>query len=379
MQTIVIAAHGCPVGSLGAYGNEFIVTTHLDRLAAEGIAYDQHFSECPEMPGARAIWWNPEKLAAFPQRILIRATRPENDAPAEAFISCRDARTSEELLRILPEVLNALAEDALLWIDCDHLLPPWNIPANLFSLYVEDLIEEEEPKVEVEDEDDEDEDEVEDEGDEDEEIDDEEPEETPAAEAIEPWSDPPTGWFDRNDIPSWELLHRSFAAALTTFDAELGRLFDLFRERGLDRTATWAFTGSFGYPLGEHGLLGPHRAWLYEELVHVPMIVRLPGGVEAGLRIPGFTQHADFWEMLSPSFVPRRECAISQWAKGESAEAAIRTEAKALLLPLRVPEEDEPRPPELYEKPGDRWEANNVQPRQVETADELEAGLRKQL
>ena len=56
MQTIVIAAHGCPVGSLGPYGNEFIVTTHLDRLAAEGIVFDRHYSECPEMPACRRMW-----------------------------------------------------------------------------------------------------------------------------------------------------------------------------------------------------------------------------------------------------------------------------------------------------------------------------------
>jgi hypothetical protein len=29
MPTIAIAAHGCPLGAIGAYGNEFVVTTHL--------------------------------------------------------------------------------------------------------------------------------------------------------------------------------------------------------------------------------------------------------------------------------------------------------------------------------------------------------------
>ena len=49
----------------------------------------------------------------------------------------------------------------------------------------------------------------------------------------------PAGWFDRDDLASWELLHRTFAAVVTVFDAELGRVFDLFRERGLDRSAAW--------------------------------------------------------------------------------------------------------------------------------------------
>ena len=367
MQTIVIAAHGCPVGSLGAYGNEFVVTTHLDRLASEGVVYDRHIAECPEMAGARRIWWKPEHLAAFPQRYLTRATRPTNDAPAEAFTSVVDARSHDELLEMLPGVLDSLKDSPewLLWIDLDHLLPPWNIPANLFELYIEDLVEEEAPEKEEESDDDDD--------------DEEELQERPAVEPVEPWRNPPVGWFDRDDTASWELLHRSFAAAMTAFDADLGRLFDLFRERGLNETATWAFTSSFGYPLGEQGIVGPFRAWLYEEFVHVPMIVRRPGGADAGLRISGLTQHADFWGIVRGVAIPKREVAISRCIIGDSEEAAIRTDQKALLLPLRVPETDEPRAPELYEKPGDRWEANNVQPRQVETADELEAELRKVL
>jgi len=341
MPTIAIAAHGCPVGAIGPYGNEFTVTTHLDRLAAEGIVYDRHYAEVPDPAGACRIWWNPEALAAFPHRVLVRCTR--DTQLVEAFHIVHHVRTFDELIELLPGILDALPTDGLLWIEFDSLIPPWVVPANLFELYIEDLIEEDAEE----------------------------------AEPIEPWSDPPIGWFDRDDAASWELLHRSFAAAMTAFDAGLGRMFELFRERKLDEIATWAFTGSFGWPLGEHGILGPFRAWLYEEFVHVPMIIRRPAAAEAGLRFSGFTQHADFWNILN-SVEVKRDAVVSRWAVGESEEAAIRTDEFALLLPLRTPE-DEPRPPELYLKPGDRWEANNVQPRQIETAERLEEELRKQI
>ena len=60
----------------------------------------------------------------------------------------------------------------------------------------------------------------------------------------------------------------------------------------------------------------------------------------------------------------------------EEAEAAVRTEDWAFLLPLKVPD-GETREPLLFEKPDDRWEVNDLRPRNVERADELEAELRK--
>ena len=43
---------------------------------------------------------------------------------------------------------------------------------------------------------------------------------------------------------------------VTAFDADLGRVFDLLRGRGLDRDAAWVLTADHGFPLGEHGVVG---------------------------------------------------------------------------------------------------------------------------
>src|SRR5208282_2608836 len=47
MKVLVVVASGLHLGYLGCYGNLWIETPCLDRLAAEGIVFDQHYADCP--------------------------------------------------------------------------------------------------------------------------------------------------------------------------------------------------------------------------------------------------------------------------------------------------------------------------------------------
>jgi hypothetical protein len=372
MNSIVIAAHGCPVGCLGPYGNEWIATPNLDQLAANGITFDRHYARHPDSLIARQEWWSAAAIASTrpptvntmaevpspESSFLIRATRAEFDAPQQyyaRFAEVFDARPDPadetpfgRIHRLLPKVLDSLAKKTnwLLWIETDRLLPPWFVPVDIFDIYCEDILDSTDD---------------------------------PDAEPLQPWDDPPTGRFDRNDSAAWELLHRSFATAVTAFDADLGRMFDLFTERGLDRTAAWAFTSDFGYPLGEHGIVGPHRPWLYEEFVHLPLIVRRPNAAGAGRRIWRYTQPAEVLPLVSDvasglEAVP----VISRAELHGYREAALRNETHALLVPLESPD-GEPSEPRLFEKPDDRWEINDVRKPNLDLADELEAELRRRI
>ena len=57
MKAIVFILRGCPVNALGAYGNEWIGTPHLDRLAAESVVFDRHISDCPDPVAAMKAWF----------------------------------------------------------------------------------------------------------------------------------------------------------------------------------------------------------------------------------------------------------------------------------------------------------------------------------
>ncbi len=368
MKSIVIIVRGCPIGCLGAYGNEWIATPNIDALAAEGTVYDRHYSDCPDPLAARRAWWGADG-ADDPPKYLIRAHRPAHDAPpeyyagwAEVFDARPGANPAEALDALLPGVLAKLAKlaDWRLVIELDRLLPPWHVPKELFAVYVEDLLDADDVPRER------------DAGYED----DEEPAPRPEVEVPEPWIDPPVGWFDRDDFPSWELLHRTFATVVTGLDAELGWLFERFRESGFDDAADWLVTSDFGYPLGEHGIVGPFRPWLHEEFVHLPLIVRRAGGTEAGRRVGAITQPQDLRAILRGESVAPREAAITSLDLNGGREIARRTATEAILVPLGVPEDDDPRAPQFYLKPDDRWEANDVRSEFLDRAEEIEAELR---
>jgi len=428
MRAIVVVARGCPAGWLGLYGNEWVATPGLDRLAAEGVVFDRHLSDCPDPAAAGRAWLTgrhqlpamagdpaghpPAPIllahlkAAGVRTALVRANRPANDAPATFYAGWDEVfdarpRAGDDsplaaLVRSLPALLDRLAEVPrwLVWVETDRLLPPWDVTQELFAAYRADpdAIEEAEA-VEPEDEEDDDDDE---------EVADEECVMTAAEpvvpiEVVPPITDPPTGPFDPADHDARERLHQSFAAVVSQFDAELDGIFDQLRARGLDQTAAWLLTSDCGYPLGDRGQVGRYRPWLHDEFVHLPFVVRFPGAAQAGRRVEALTQPADLAPTLldlfggdtptavhGHSLLPLargeaeavRAYACSGLGLGGASEWRVQTDDRAYLVPGPPPAGDPPRPPRYYEKPADRWEVNALRPGATDWAEPWEAVLR---
>ncbi len=88
---------------------------------------------------------------------------------------------------------------------------------------------------------------------------------------------PPAPWRER-------FASRPYDGEIAYVDSEIGRLLDGMKGRGmLDRTVV-AVVADHGEALGEHGE-STHGLLLYEGTLRVPMIVRYPGTVRAGVRI----------------------------------------------------------------------------------------------
>src|SRR5262249_48530343 len=89
MRVLLIQTDALNVGYLGCYGNDWVATPNLDRLAAEGIVFDHHYAQTP-------IYGEDKEARAFAR---------------ELGIECPDTPS---------------------------LLPPWRLPEDLLGVYGED-------------------------------------------------------------------------------------------------------------------------------------------------------------------------------------------------------------------------------------------------
>jgi len=147
-----------------------------------------------------------------------------------------------------------------------------------------------------------------------------------------------------------------------------------------------------GLSLGEHGVVGPVPTSAHEEIIHLPLILSLPGADEAGRRVAALTQAvdlaptlADVFEVELPSAQGRtllplvygdseqiRPYVCSGVQNGDIVEWCLRTLEYALLLPMQA----DAGGARLYVKPDDHYEVNNVVQHHMEQVEEMERTLR---
>jgi arylsulfatase A-like enzyme len=94
------------------------------------------------------------------------------------------------------------------------------------------------------------------------------------------------------------------------------------RRLGRTEDTLLVFTADQGEPLGEHGIVRRFRPWLYEELVHTPLIIRMPGGQFGGTRHLALVQTVD----LLPTILSALGLPASERAHGHDLLPLIRGE-----------------------------------------------------
>jgi arylsulfatase A-like enzyme len=380
MKVLVVNACALHLGYIGCYGNEWIETPNLDRLAAEGVVFDQHYAD---NPGAstrscgRACLTGRYQLPVpadadsrgesdtmppdFSLENLSSAQFRLIDSGRVGFSDREEVPRWEQTFQAALSGLDQLAakDRWLIWVDLPSLAPPWQVPDEFLErCFPRGAAEEEEP--------------------------------------LTPWLDPPSGPLDTADATDLERLQNTYAAVVTFFDDQLGRLLEGLDELGLKEQVLVCVTSAKGLALGEHSMIGEFQPWLHDEVIHLPLLVRLPGGAEAGRRVAALTQPVDLpptflealdvpippglhgqslWPLLRGEKEQVRAYACSGWRMGEQTEWALRTPEWAFLLPQGWPSGEPHRKPQLYVKPDDRWEVNNVIQHHLELAEHLEETL----
>ena len=76
-------------------------------------------------------------------------------------------------------------------------------------------------------------------------------------------------------------------------DHYLGEMMKELRSRQLDKKTLIVFTSDHGTEFEEHGSL-EKKLNLYEEIMQIPLVMKLPGVLPAGKKVTGFCQSSDF-------------------------------------------------------------------------------------
>jgi len=103
---------------------------------------------------------------------------------------------------------------------------------------------------------------------------------------------------DRVVTPAFgrKCLH-AYLAAVTYIDAQVGRLLDTLSELGLEDETLVIFWGDHGYYMGEHGWWGgKHNN--YEGATRAPLIVAAPGQERRGVRCDALVEFVDIYPSL---------------------------------------------------------------------------------
>jgi arylsulfatase A-like enzyme len=132
-------------------------------------------------------------------------------------------------------------------------------------------------------------------------------------------------------------LRARYAVGVARVDAALGRFFGELSAAGRYDELLIVVTASHGLELGDHG-----GAWdgatVYDELVHVPLLVKLPGNARAGTRVPWQVRQVD----IAPTIADLTGFPPDPAWEGSSLFDDPFDDHLALLLPPETEADEEP-------------------------------------
>lgn len=136
-------------------------------------------------------------------------------------------------------------------------------------------------------------------------------------------SDDDTDWYELstaereefvNDPAAVERMKALYAAEISYADAQLARLIDELKRAGRWERTLVVLTSDHGEGLGSHGYWFDHGTFLFDEELHVPLILRLPGAQFAGARVKGQVRLLD----LAPTVLDHLGLRDALPTRGES-------------------------------------------------------------
>jgi arylsulfatase A-like enzyme len=371
-SAIVFVADRLNTGCMGPYGNTWIDTPQFNRLASQSILFEYPYVDSPDLTLTyRSYWSGSHAMAGAIETRSSPLLRRLGEAQVQSVLLTDDGRVAnhalagefDQRIALSPLPAEEAAEDIgetqiaqlfaaatdwleratppfLLWVHARAMEGPWDAPLS----YRRQFAEEDDP--------------------------------LPPDFSEPPCRRLPAG-FDPDELLG--VLH-AYAGQVALLDACLGVFLDALDKIALGQTAladqaALVFVSPRGFPVGEHGRIGACDDALYGELLHTPWMIRLPHRRGAAARSHALIQPPDLcatlldWCVADPA--DPSMWGLSTLPAVESQRIALRDRACAVGLgqrAIRTPawflREDLPAGRrELFAKPDDRWEANEVSDR----------------
>lgn len=141
------------------------------------------------------------------------------------------------------------------------------------------------------------------------------------------------------DAATWRVLTARYWGFVTLIDAQIGRILEALEDLGLTDDTAVFHTTDHGDMMGAHRMFNKGAA-MYDEVYHIPLIVRWPGVTQPGTVSPQFVRSLD----LMPTFLDGAGVPVPDHIDGRS------------LLPLLRGEDPDDWPDDVMtEYHGDEW------------------------
>lgn len=176
----------------------------------------------------------------------------------------------------------------------------------------------------------------------------------------------------REDYDPDELLGivQAYAAEIVAFDENLSTLLAALDAICDPANTQFVLTSPRGYALGEHLGVGVSGDALRGQLLQVPLLIRYPGSASRLTRLGGLRQSSDLYSLVAGAVQSNESCdfegiAHSTVVASARDELGLRTEHWFYRQSSATGDLAQ----QLYAKPEDRWEVNEVSQRATDVVD----------
>ena len=102
--------------------------------------------------------------------------------------------------------------------------------------------------------------------------------------------------LEGKDLVRWQYQRyiKDYLRCVASVDDNIGRVLDWLEENGLEEETLVIYSSDQGFYLGDHGWYD--KRWMYEESLRMPLVMRWPGVIEPGTRDTHLVQNLDYAE-----------------------------------------------------------------------------------